>query len=48
MVLAQNQKHRSMKKDRKPEVNPCTYDKIIYNKGGKNIQERKDSLFNKW
>ena len=31
-----------------PEINQDTYEQLIFDKGGENIQWRKDSLFSKW
>ena len=48
IVLAQKQKYRLMEQNNKSRNKPCTYGQLLYNKGGKIIQWRKDSLFNKW
>ena len=47
MALAQKQKYR-VEQDREPRNNPNTYGKLIYDKGGKNIQWRRDTHQNKW
>ena len=35
-------------KTESPEINPCTYENLIFYKAGKIIQWSKDRLFNKW
>ena len=34
-----------MEQDREPKINPHTYSQLMYDKQGKNIQQRKGSLF---
>ena len=31
-----------------PDINPCIFGHLIFDKGNKNIQSRKDNLFSKW
>ena len=48
MVLAQKQKYAPMEQDRNPKNKPMHLWYLILDKGGKNIQWDKDSLFSKW
>ena len=48
MVLCQKRHIDQWNRIKIPEKDQYSYDQLLYNKRGKNIQWSKDSLFNKW
>ena len=47
MVLVQKQTHRSIDRIESPEIDTQLYGQLIFDKTGKNIQWKKDSVFDK-
>ena len=47
VVLAEKQAYRPVKQNWEPEINPYIHEQLIFEKGAKDPQGRKESPFNK-
>ena len=48
LVLAKKINIQINETEQSPKINPHTYSQLMFNRGGKDIQQRKDTLFTKW
>lgn len=48
MVQKQKQTYGSIDQNRGYKICPDTFSSLIYDKGGRSVGRRKDSLFTKW
>ena len=48
MLISLKQTQDPWNRRESPEINPCIYAKLIFDKGAKNTQGQKGKVFNEW